>query len=151
MDSNRYNPTAVLNTTEDRPPASRPERWTGHPGTRAPDLRVLQDGKSISILHLLQSEWTLFSETATWGDLLARAKESREITVKAKHVHVGVDVKVPEDAHAFRNAFSVSETGASLVRPDGYVAWRVADMPSDPLAALVEALRRASAGERSSL
>lgn len=139
-----YKSSAVLNTTEDRPPAAHPEKWTGHPGTQAPDIRVIQDGKHISILHLLQNEWTLFSETGTWKDLLSQAKESREVAVRVKHIHIGVDVRLPDDSRTFRDAFGILASGASIVRPDGYVAWRSADMPSDPLPTLVEVLRRAS-------
>jgi hypothetical protein len=39
-----------------------------------------------------------------------------------------------------RAAFGIGPTGCSLVRPDGYVAWRSVDRPSDPLAAVTEAL-----------
>ena len=36
----------------------------------------------------------------------------------------------------------VSETGAVLVRPDGHVAWRVAQVPGDPREALANAWMR---------
>jgi hypothetical protein len=34
----------------------------------------------------------------------------------------------------------VSETGAALIRPDGYIAWKIEEMPSNPFGVLVEVL-----------
>jgi putative polyketide hydroxylase len=41
---------------------------------------------------------------------------------------------------AFRRAFGIGPAGASLVRPDGYVAWRSSDLPTDPGPAIAAAL-----------
>jgi putative polyketide hydroxylase len=54
----------------------------------------------------------------------------------------------PSDPEAFRMAFGLKTGGASLVRPDGYVAWRSVDLPSDPLRALADALGRVSSATR---
>ncbi|GLZ01779.1 FAD-dependent oxidoreductase [Actinoplanes sp. NBRC 103695] len=45
---------------------------------------------------------------------------------------------------AVRAAFGISSTGCTLVRPDGYIAWRTADMPADATATLTTALRAAA-------
>lgn len=42
----------------------------------------------------------------------------------------------------FRTAFGIGPTGASLVRPDGYVAWRSAKISADPDRVLTTALRQ---------
>jgi putative polyketide hydroxylase len=44
----------------------------------------------------------------------------------------------------FRTAFGFGPDGASLVRPDGYVAWRSRELPADPIAALAAALAHAA-------
>lgn len=67
-----------------------------------------------------------------------------------------VKVKVapadPETFRAdFRTAFGIGPAGASLVRPDGYVAWRSSGMPADPEDALTDALARASTAAHRSL
>ncbi len=53
------------------------------------------------------------------------------------------------DAEAFRRDFraalGIESDGASLVRPDGYVAWRSRELPVDPAAALAAALAQAAA------
>jgi putative polyketide hydroxylase len=50
----------------------------------------------------------------------------------------------PVDPEAFLKAFGMGSAGASLIRPDGYVAWRSTGFPSDPLRELADALRRVS-------
>jgi putative polyketide hydroxylase len=54
----------------------------------------------------------------------------------------------PTDAEVFRRdfrtAFGIGSEGASLVRPDGYVAWRSIALPTDPAAAVAAALTEAA-------
>jgi putative polyketide hydroxylase len=51
---------------------------------------------------------------------------------------------VVTDADVFRNdfraAFGLGPSGASLIRPDGYVAWRSFELPIDPAAAIAAIL-----------
>lgn len=54
----------------------------------------------------------------------------------------------PVDPDAFPKAFGIGPTGASLIRPDGYVAWRSIAFPSDPVRALADALHRVSSATR---
>jgi putative polyketide hydroxylase len=57
----------------------------------------------------------------------------------------------PEDfRRKFRSTFGIGATGASLVRPDGYIGWRSADLPADPGEAVYGALAQlSSSGHRS--
>jgi putative polyketide hydroxylase len=50
----------------------------------------------------------------------------------------------PIDPGAFLTAFEISPTRASLIRPDGYVAWRSTGIPPDPVHKLADALRLAA-------
>ena len=43
----------------------------------------------------------------------------------------------------FADAYRVDASGAVLVRPDGFVAWRSQSFAPDPSAALADAMRRA--------
>jgi putative polyketide hydroxylase len=58
----------------------------------------------------------------------------------------------PTDLEAFRidlrTAFGIGPAGASLVRPDGYVAWRSTDLTTDPAGAVTDALRQAASVAR---
>jgi 2-polyprenyl-6-methoxyphenol hydroxylase-like FAD-dependent oxidoreductase len=60
------------------------------------------------------------------------------------HIPNDVGEAEPVDPAAIRAefcaAFGVGEAGASLVRPDGYVAWRSVEMPDDAAASLSQAL-----------
>jgi putative polyketide hydroxylase len=46
-------------------------------------------------------------------------------------VHVGTDAK-PAEAAAFKTAYGLQPGGATLVRPDGYIAWRSVTAPPTP-------------------
>ncbi len=49
-----------------------------------------------------------------------------------------------EDARAVDTAFGLGEGGASLVRPDGYIAWRAIEFPEDPRDTLHRAFAQVS-------
>ena len=48
----------------------------------------------------------------------------------------------------FRAAYGIGPVGASLIRPDGYVAWRSADLPADPAGVVADVLRRGASASR---
>jgi hypothetical protein len=48
----------------------------------------------------------------------------------------------------FQSAYGITPDGASLVRPDGYIAARWTTMPADPAAELTAALRRVAGPTR---
>jgi putative polyketide hydroxylase len=126
-----YRSRAVLGAGEDLPPAATPDQWAGQPGTRAPHLWVTKGGERLSTLDLFQRGWVLLTEDERW---LSAAKEAG-----VTGVQVGRDVE-PESPGVFRKAYGLGESGAVLVRPDGYVAWRTVDLSGDPRRALADAL-----------
>lgn len=46
------------------------------------------------------------------------------------------------DNDDFLTRYGISESGATLIRPDGIVAWRRANQPEDPVQAIADALAR---------
>lgn len=66
------------------------------------------------------------------------APKSRWV-LPAEAVAVGTDF-VPASLDASRAAFGIGAAGATLVRPDGYVAWRATTMPDDAEHALGSAI-----------
>lgn len=54
----------------------------------------------------------------------------------------------PIDPVAFRKAFHIGQAGASLIRPDGYVAWRTTELPLNPVDDLAYALSRVALATR---
>lgn len=145
-----YRSTAVLGAGDELPPALRPEQWAGQPGTRAPHLWVSKNNEQLSTLDLLQRDWLLLTEDERWCIAAAKVGEQLEFGLQA--LRLGSDLMPPitlagdakstpeEFRRKFQAAFGIGSTGASLVRPDGYVAWRSVVMPADPVGALADAL-----------
>ncbi|WP_225727276.1 MULTISPECIES: FAD-dependent monooxygenase [unclassified Nocardia] len=133
-----YRSSAVIGAGSDLPPAQRPDQWSGQPGTRAPHLRIQLGDKEISTLDLFGHRWVLLSADERWS---AAARAAERVGVPTAFVHLGADVK-PLESNAFEDTYGIEATGATLVRPDGYIAWRSAAAPLDPVAALTDVLRR---------
>lgn len=139
-----YRSKAVLLGTEnDLPPALRPDQWAGQPGTRAAHFWLTKsNGKKISSLDLFPHSWVLLSESAEWKTAAVQA--SQESGIDVEPVQVGVDVQLDDnDVAVFRQAMGISAPGgASLVRPDGYIAWRATQLPSHPVTTLKDVLHQ---------
>lgn len=132
-----YRSAAVVGAGDELAPALRPDQWAGQPGTRAPHAWVIKDGEQVSTLDLFQSGWLLLAADHGWCAVAARASAALGIGLTC--LHIGTDVQAAAEA-SVRQAFGLAERGASLIRPDGYVAWRLNDMPPAPFEALLEAL-----------
>lgn len=133
-----YKSAAVLLDDGDNlPPALRPEQWSGQPGTRAPHLWVLKNGERLSTLDLFQETWVLLVTDERWR--AAAAQVGEQSNIKLECLVIGDDVE-PLDREAFLVAFGIKASGASLIRPDGYVAWRSNDLPTDLFGTLADAL-----------
>ncbi|SFR15778.1 2-polyprenyl-6-methoxyphenol hydroxylase [Lentzea waywayandensis] len=121
-----YRSDAVLGAGPELPPAQLPEQWNGQPGTRAPHVWI-EPGKST--VDLFQRGWVLVADHPQWEEAAGQA---------------GVQYERVEQL----DVFGLSAKGASLVRPDGYVAWRSTDLPDDPTGTLKNAFSSSSAGTR---
>jgi putative polyketide hydroxylase len=133
-----YRSTAVCDAGRDLPPALRPDQWAGQPGTRAPHVWITRNGERASTLDLVGVGWALLTADEHWREVAANV--SRTMGVALTCVCIGSDVHAPAP-EAFGTAFGLEATGASLIRPDGYVGWRCAAFPADPIRALGEATR----------
>lgn len=132
-----YRSAAIMGAGADLPPAQRPDQWAGQPGTRAPHLRVITDGREHSILDLFQHGWVLLSEDHIWAAAAAQATDRTKVPLTL--VHIGTDAR-PREPNQFRTLYGIQAGGASLIRPDGYIAWRTLDAPANPATALTDAL-----------
>ncbi len=94
-----------------------------------------------STLDLFHHGWVLLSEDGQWAAAAAHA--TAETGVPVTFVQVGADVKPVEPA-AFRSGYGLESGGATLVRPDGYIAWRAVTAPADPARTLTAALASVS-------
>ncbi|WYZ42066.1 hypothetical protein EsH8_V_000961 [Colletotrichum jinshuiense] len=127
---------------EGLPDALRPDEWAGQPGTRAPHMPLTRGGEEISSLDLFGAGWILLSEDGSWKGVAERA--GAELGVGCEFVHVGVVVKEADEKETFAANFGVGGTGAVLVRPDGFIAWRVAEKGDDTERVFLEAFAKVS-------
>lgn len=113
--------SAVIGAGPDLPPAAPPEVWAGQPGTRAPHVWVERAGATLSTIDLFTHQFALISEDARWRG--AAQIVAADAGARLDTMLVGDDIHFPA-AETFAKQFGLSADGASLIRPDGVVAWR---------------------------
>jgi putative polyketide hydroxylase len=133
----RYRSSAVLGASEDASPVL-PEELAGQPGTRAPHVAVMRDGKEISTIDLYGQHFVLLTGTggAAWVSAAERVGEQLDIPLDA--YRFGVELAGAQGAATH----GVGTDGALLVRPDGFVAWRTEAAAEDPERKLEQVLSR---------
>ncbi|MGA8117698.1 MAG: FAD-dependent monooxygenase, partial [Actinocatenispora sp.] len=132
-----YRSGAVLGAGDDLPPALRPEQWAGQPGTRAPHVRLTAGDQRLSTLDLFGSGWVLLADGHRWVESAREATARTGITVRC---HLLDTAPLADHVDRLREVFGLADGGATLVRPDGYVAWRTRSTPADPTGTLAHAL-----------
>jgi 2-polyprenyl-6-methoxyphenol hydroxylase-like FAD-dependent oxidoreductase len=130
---------AVIGAGPELPPAAHPDAWRGQPGVRAPHAWIRKGEETVSTVDLFTRRFVLMSSNAAWCG--AARTVAREGAVPLDVVMVGQDVVFPQ----FEARFGVSTAGASLVRPDGVVAWRSGSLSADPVAMLREVIAQVAA------
>ena len=136
----RYNSDAVaLEPGDDRELYQHPRESAGRPGARAPHVPVERAGSSLSTLDLFGSAFVLLAaaEGQAWCDGARAAADAREVPLEAYLVGDG---EVRDPGSAFATAYGISPSGAVLVRPDGFVAWRAHDATGASEAAIGDVL-----------
>ena len=143
-----YRSPAIIPEDDIERGSEDPRESQGRPGSRAPHLWIEQGGRQISTLDLFGRGFTLLTTPggAAWAQAArAAAVDIKGLTLDAYVVGRGgssdppADVRDPSDR--FATAYGVGETGAVLVRPDGFVAWRATAMTSDPTRTIAGTLR----------
>ncbi|MEU2103516.1 FAD-dependent monooxygenase [Nocardia sp. NPDC019255] len=140
-----YRSAAVLGADARLPPAQLPEQWAGQPGTRAPHQWVRIGDDKRSTLDLIERDWVLLSADERWAAAAAQATARLGIAVDFRQA--GTDI-VFDDHEAFEHAYGIESTGATLIRPDGYIAWRTRVAPHDPARELTQVLASVAAATR---
>ena len=109
-----------------------PRAAKGQPGTRAPHLWLDDGGPRRSTLDLFGTSFVVLAGAGgrAWLD----AAERRGLD------HHEIDVA------GFADAYGLTSSGATLVRPDGFVAWRSQSDADDPHARVGDALALALGG-----
>ena len=120
-------PPAVANPITDYVPSARP-------GGRAPHVWLERDGERLSTIDLVGNGFVLL--TSHGGQSVARRRHS----ASASGPSASATASLADPEGQWTTAYGLDETGAVLVRPDGYVGWRSPAMTADPAASLGEAM-----------
>ncbi|WP_460441458.1 FAD-dependent monooxygenase [Amycolatopsis stemonae] len=99
------------------------------PGRRVPHHAVLRNGVEVSPLDLVEGRFTLFAgeDGARWADAAREAARLRGVPLRAFRVTSGPETgatELQDPAGTWGKSAGVEADGASLVRPDGHIAWR---------------------------
>ena len=135
-----YHSPAIVAEDDDEAVHADPRETFGRPGSRAPHLWIEKDGKRVSTLDLFGAGFTLLAATegAAWSTAAREAADAAGgLTLEA--YTFGQELRDPENG--FAAAYGITATGAVLVRPDGFVAWRAKSSGTKPQDTLREALR----------
>jgi putative polyketide hydroxylase len=116
-----YRSSIIEGISADLPLARRPEEWQGQPGTRAPHRVVTRDGAPMSTLDLYGAGWILVSSSQTWCAAATHIRERTGIPVSQINLRA---VLGRDDGALVERDLGIGDEGASLVRPDGIIAWR---------------------------
>jgi 2-polyprenyl-6-methoxyphenol hydroxylase-like FAD-dependent oxidoreductase len=117
-----------------------PGTTRGMPGSRAPHVWLTRDDQKVSTLDLF-GNFVLLTGPAgdSWSQVASSvAQQFGQLPLDV--YRVGRDLG--DDAACFCQAYGLSDSGAVLVRPDGFVAWRAQKAVADPRGALQKALAR---------
>ncbi|MEV4432834.1 aklavinone 12-hydroxylase RdmE [Streptomyces sp. NPDC049585] len=134
----RYRSGAVAAEDDDPAPVEDPLHPTGRPGFRAPHVRIERDGAALSTVHLFGDGWVLLTgpRGAGWARAGRAAAAGTGIALQA--LTAGRELSV-EDGE-LSSAYGIGPAGASLVRPDGVVAWRTPHPPGPDAADALQAV-----------
>jgi putative polyketide hydroxylase len=118
-----------------------PRNPSGRSGARAPHLVVTHAGVTVSTIDLFADRWVLISgpNGNGWSDCVRGSSAARALGVAWHGIHPAGDLE--DVANRFSTAYGVGTTGAVLIRPDGFTAWRHVTA-ADGARALDDALER---------
>ncbi|MER7394190.1 FAD-dependent oxidoreductase [Streptomyces sp. NPDC000151] len=126
---------ALWTVTED------PDKPSGRPGTRAPHVVVEGEHGPFSTVDLFPVGFTLLTAgpAAPWA---AAAAAARDLGVVLRVHGIGEGGDYADTKGVFTRQYGISDGGAVLVRPDGFVAWRSPNGPEGDIGQTMTGLLR---------
>jgi putative polyketide hydroxylase len=140
----RYKSDALVGVDADAPTLTPQLTLTGQPGTRAPHVWLDRDGEQISTIDLFWDKFVLLVAPGgqAWADAAERAAKEAGVPLVSYVVGEGGDLTSTDWDWA--ETYGVSNTGAVLVRPDAFVAWRSPEIVEDPDSVIADVVHRAA-------
>lgn len=135
-----YHSAAVVADDEDKVHLhDNPRETRGRPGTRAPHLFLERNGRQISTLDLFGGNFVLLAGPgrSAWCESGRIAGKTLGIPMDVHQI--GAD-GLSDPSGNFASTYGMTPTGAVLVRPDGFVAWRARSGESATPATLARVL-----------
>ncbi len=137
----RYRSAAILTEApDDGAPAESPFAPSGRPGTRAPHIVFVHRGARLSSLDLIGRDFVLLCGPGASGWARAGMAVAWSSAAPLTVYRVGADLIDVEKR--WQTGFGVSDSGAVLLRPDGFVSWRSPGAVNSPVDALAGVLAR---------
>ncbi|MAK54554.1 MAG: monooxygenase [Pusillimonas sp.] len=119
-----------------------PRAATGRPGSRAPHLLLKRDGKACSVLDLASKNHVLLcaSEGEDWRAIMQKLQAELNLPVDVYALNTKSTLADPENQ--FTTRYAISNSGAVLIRPDGFIAWKATSSDMTQHNALKNALHK---------
>jgi 2-polyprenyl-6-methoxyphenol hydroxylase-like FAD-dependent oxidoreductase len=136
-----YHSPTIIEDGADTAAHADPKETLGRPGSRAPHFWIEKDGARVSTVDLFGTGFTLLAATngAGW---YAAGKEAANVAEGFPLKTYGFGQELCDPENRFGAAYGITATGAVLVRPDGFVAWRAKTSVAKPLDTLNSVLAR---------
>ena len=122
-----YHSSAVIaEDPQDGRVHENPRESKGRPGTRAPHIWLKRDGRQVSTLDLFGKNFVLLAaaKSNAWCESARAAARNLRMDLDIRRVSAD---GLADPSDVFASAYGIVPTGAVLVRPDGFVAWRAKD------------------------
>ncbi len=118
-------PAVDLLPNDDGSPLENPEEPTARPGSRAPHVPLLRGGKPLSTRDLFGRGFVLLAgpKADKW------LTTAMDLDMPLDSYCVGLDLEDPSGN--FTKTYGITDNGAILVRPDGFIAWRADSTTGD--------------------
>ncbi|MCL6731581.1 FAD-dependent oxidoreductase [Streptomyces neyagawaensis] len=140
----RYPQGAVVGADPATPAVPERLDLSGEPGSRAPHVPVRHRGEQISTLDLYERSFVLLSDAdapSGWHEAAVRLAASTPVPLTSYRLGDGPDAELtPVGGASWSAAHGTTSSGAVLVRPDGFVAWRSTERVTDPETTLRQVL-----------
>lgn len=131
--------SAIVDTHTNLPPAATPTEWAGQPGTRAPHAWIHDQQNRRSTIDLFGQGFILLTQNPRWKIAAHIVAEKTAIPLRTFVIGVDVFFDQPDE---FNSLFGINAEGVSLVRPDGFIAWRSINRPDDPENVLLQVINQ---------
>jgi 2-polyprenyl-6-methoxyphenol hydroxylase-like FAD-dependent oxidoreductase len=127
-------PPVLANPVTDYVPSARP-------GGRAPHVWLEQHGTRLSTIDLVGKGFVMLTgvQGKVWKEAAQRLASEMSLSLEALTIGEG---QIEDLDGQWATTYGLDDSGAVLVRPDGYVGWRNHSMATDPSATLRAALTR---------